>query len=318
MINDIEAGRIKVKVVWGMFSLLCLLFLGGQVHSDTSGKMAVIVDRQGPTPGGVQVSHDGAYWQELTLGDSLGEGDWIKTSNDAASQAIIAFDTQQLSTVTIQTNTTVRISQLRDQTGDNPDYALNMTNGDVYSMLDGLQPGDVFQVQTPTAIITARGTTFIVSYSVALGTNFEVYEGTVEAQPVNPATAAVLGTRTRITESEEAEEDETLIMTRRRVDTDGVRGTSLREERGGIAGHETELTLGVRSKFRLWKNHGIRPMQGEVEVLKDAIKHAGPLASADQVERYKQRKRWVESALKQLRKLRDTNNDALELPPRTW
>lgn len=319
MINDIEAGRIKVKVVWGMFSLLCLLFVGGQVHSDTSGKMAVVVDRQGPTPGGVQVSHDGAYWQELTLGDSLGEGDWVRTASAAAAQTTIAFDPQQLSTVTIQKDTTVRISQLREQAGDNPDYALSLTNGDVYSMLDGLQPGEVFQVQTPTAIITARGTTFIVSYSVAQGTSFEVYEGEVEAQPVNPVTAVVQGTRTRINEPEEADDDETRMMTRHRVDAGEVRGILLKEERGGGGPRgETGLAPNVKNRFRQWRNREIHPVQQEIKALKNVIKNAGPLASPSTVELYKQKKQWVRAALERLRELRNRNALDVELPVRPW
>ncbi len=152
---------------------LCGVVLAGE---DLSGKFAVLEELQGT----VQLSHDGgSQWQATSLGDFLSEGDVIKT--DTAAEATVVFDPKYLNTVVVKENTIIRVSRLRGETGTKlVDFALHLTTGEVNTLLNGLQPGDVFMIRTPTAIITARGTEFMVRYDPGTNaTSVEVYEGAV-------------------------------------------------------------------------------------------------------------------------------------------
>jgi outer membrane lipoprotein-sorting protein len=193
---------------FGMLGLSYFLLCGGVfAGEDLSGKFAILEELQGT----VQVSHDGgSQWQATRRGDFLAEGDSIKT--DATAEATVVFDPKYLNTVVVNENTIIRVSRLRGETGTQlVDFALHLTAGTVNALLNGLQPGDVFTIRTPTAIIAARGTEFMVSYDTGTSTtSVEVYEGSVtvrETKDREPGKGEIRG----ILQGDDSEEGGRLI-----------------------------------------------------------------------------------------------------------
>lgn len=264
------------------YLLLCGVVLAGE---DLSGKFAVLEDLQGT----VQASHDGgSQWQATSRGDFLSEGDYIKT--DTAASATVVFDPKYLNTVVVKEGTVIRISRLRGETETQlGDYALHLTQGAVNALLNGLQPGDVFTIRTPTAIIVARGTEFMVSYDAGTSTtSVEVYEGAVvvrETKDEEPGNGEIL-------ESDDSEEEERLIprctiglvggIVKEEVDLEGgreLRGEMKRLRRElKVSAHTTNPTLLGYSE-KEWrqmlheKKQRIQEILKTIQELKKSVSH---------------------------------------------
>ncbi|MBF0254415.1 MAG: FecR domain-containing protein [Candidatus Omnitrophica bacterium] len=107
--------------------------------------------------------------QTIKPGDVLYEGDILDVKSGNFVQ--LAFDDKNENIVHVQGNSLIQLSKDR---GAN----LELTNGTIYALLDNLGAAKRFQVSTPAAIATVRGTYFKVK---ALGAESEttVYQGVV-------------------------------------------------------------------------------------------------------------------------------------------
>ncbi len=101
--------------------------------------------------GSVQLNRRGQAPADIQQGMMILKGDKLVVSK--ASSADLAFDPQWQNVAHLNENTRVVVRYL------NP-TRLEMVSGDIYSKLDSLPKGSSFEVVTPTAIASVRGTKF--------------------------------------------------------------------------------------------------------------------------------------------------------------
>lgn len=115
---------------------------------------------------------DSERWRTLKAGMVIEQGDQIRTS--AESSARIHYDDYYLNIVQIKENSVAEFQSIEPT-------RIFITNGEVFSALDGLPQGSSYQVVTPTAVGGVRGTRFIRAFNpVTRQDRTLVSEGTVE------------------------------------------------------------------------------------------------------------------------------------------
>jgi len=116
-------------------------------------------------------------WKPAVPQMDIGLGCWLQTAG--ASRTIISFGPETI--VTLNENSLLEVKELERK----PDGAVRVKNGlsrgKVWSLLDKLKTeGERYQVETPTAVAGARGTTFMVTASPdGLSGRIAVVEGEV-------------------------------------------------------------------------------------------------------------------------------------------
>lgn len=116
-------------------------------------------------------------WRSLRVGSTIGVGDQIRTSKDSIVR--IHYDDYYLNTVQINPNSLAEFQSIEPT-------QIYITNGEVFSVLDGLPKGSSYQVVTPTAVGGVRGTRFLRAFnSVTQQDRTMVSEGTVEVTLLN-------------------------------------------------------------------------------------------------------------------------------------
>lgn len=119
-------------------------------------------------------------WTDLVAGQALKKDDSIKT--DAHSSVVLEFPNG--STVSIKPNTELSIEELTwDKAAKK--IGINMTSGELRTIINKVNAPSEFKVKTPTAICGATGTIFYVK-TTATGTSVYVGEGSINV--VNPVT----------------------------------------------------------------------------------------------------------------------------------
>lgn len=105
----------------------------------------------------------------IKVGDTLYSGDMIDVKTGNVVQ--IALDSNKENIIHIPGDALVQITK---------DRAINLelSRGQVFALLDRLEPGTNFRVVTPTAVSTVRGTYFGVK-TAGSGTETSVYKGAV-------------------------------------------------------------------------------------------------------------------------------------------
>ncbi len=101
--------------------------------------------------GDVQLVRKGEPVAALKQGMFVLKGDTLVVGK--ASSADLAFDEAWQNTARLSENTRVNMTSLEP-------VRLNMVSGDIYSKLDALVKGTSYEVKTPTAVATVRGTKF--------------------------------------------------------------------------------------------------------------------------------------------------------------
>ena len=130
---------------------------------------------------------DGAEWRVVGLGDRLGQGNRIRASEGRAVLTLFDGSTLEMGAGSEITLSSLRSSLLRSPYG----IALRQQAGFVLYEVDPLSSRrSVFQVQSPTALVTVRGTSFALTVVSELETTVAVYVGSVEVQ--GPADSAIL------------------------------------------------------------------------------------------------------------------------------
>lgn len=129
--------------------------------------------------GEVKVLKSGSEkWVPLQKGDFLSQGDQVRTG--AHSTVEIYFDEFYLNSTRLEANTIAEFRSIEPTD-------IYLTDGSVYSSLEGLMEGTTYQIATPTAVASVRGTQFLKEYVSATQTeNTSVLNGTVEVVAVDP------------------------------------------------------------------------------------------------------------------------------------
>jgi len=166
----------------GILVLLALLLpASAQIATGQQGMTATLV----PVQGLVQyraVSAPENAWQTLPGPQIVGEGDWVRTDN--LGEAQVAFFTGDLTT--ILPNTQAQIGKLQG-TDASPVLTLDQSVGVMRHQIGRvLDANSSYEVNTPSAVITVRGTDFWSSSTWQSETSVNVAEGITEIKGVNP------------------------------------------------------------------------------------------------------------------------------------
>jgi len=95
-------------------------------------------------------------WRTLRKGMVIQEGDQIRTQRDA--QVRLHYDDYFLNILQINENSLAEFQTIEPT-------QIYITNGEIFSILDGLPKGTSYQVVTPTAVGGVRGTRFVRSFN---------------------------------------------------------------------------------------------------------------------------------------------------------
>ncbi len=94
-------------------------------------------------------------WAQATQGSVIEEGDQLLT--DASASADLVLDPYYLNLVHLGPNTRAELRSIEPTN-------LVLSDGSVFSSLQGLQPGEIYRVSTPSTIAGVRGTEFWSEY----------------------------------------------------------------------------------------------------------------------------------------------------------
>jgi hypothetical protein len=166
----------------GILVLLALLIPAStQIAIGQQSMTATLTPIQGLVQYRAATAPDNA-WQTLPGPQIVGEGDWVRTDN--LGEAQVAFFTGDLTTVLA--NTQVQIGKLQG-TDASPVVSLNQQVGDMRHQIGRvLDANSSYEVNTPSAVITVRGTDFWSSGTWLSETTVNTAEGITEIQGVSP------------------------------------------------------------------------------------------------------------------------------------
>ena len=115
---------------------------------------------------------NGMLWRTLHPGRTIRAGDQIRTGKH--SHVLLSYDRFHLNIVVIQENSLAEFRSIEPT-------QIYITQGEVYSSLDGLPSGASYQVITPTSVGGVRGTRFIRAFDPQTKTDTTIVtEGRVD------------------------------------------------------------------------------------------------------------------------------------------
>jgi hypothetical protein len=176
---NLHIPRARPLVI--LLLLTLLIPASTQIASGQQGMTATLIPTQGLVQYRAATAPENA-WQTLPGPQIVGEGDWVRTDN--LGEAQVAFFTGDLTT--ILANTQVQIGKLQG-TDQSPVVSLDQSVGDMRHQIGRvLDANSSYEVNTPSAVITVRGTDFWSSSTWLSETSVNTAEGITEIQGVNP------------------------------------------------------------------------------------------------------------------------------------
>lgn len=137
---------------------------GSVILGQTDGKARVYIVK-----GDVKRAKEGSpVEKKLKKGDTIEPGDTIYTGKGATTS--ITFDENYKNAVQIPENSQAVIVSIEPT-------EIKVTNGSIYSAIDGLPQGGTWKVSTPAAVAAVRGTLYVVTFLAADGS---FYAATVD------------------------------------------------------------------------------------------------------------------------------------------
>jgi len=118
---------------------------------------------------------DGGAWSALALGQVLGPGDTVRTSENSSLHLALADG----SSVALGPNTEMTLKALGPG-GDGSQSVLQLLRGVLNAMVEKVTPGGKFEIESSNAVVAVKGTDFEVANYSAADTVVTVNEGTVE------------------------------------------------------------------------------------------------------------------------------------------
>jgi hypothetical protein len=140
----------KAILFIGLASIIMCLTPGVEAQQGQNmtliARKAVILFVQGD----VMMKNDRTIkWLDATTGTTLKQGDSLKTGRN--SWAEIGVVTEFENVVRVRESTLVKLIDLRP-------IRISLLDGEVRSLVEGLERGSTFEIETPTAVCGARGT----------------------------------------------------------------------------------------------------------------------------------------------------------------
>ncbi len=165
--------------------LLLLILLLPTMALPVSGQQNAVATLD-PIQGLVQYRPAGATendWQTVTATQLVSEGDWVRT--DSLGQANLTFFEGNFTE--ILPNTLVKIARFDFVDQDSPDVTVQVAVGDMRHQIDHVLDAESrYEVDTPSAVITVRGTNFWSSATWKSETFVSALQGTLEVAGVYP------------------------------------------------------------------------------------------------------------------------------------
>ncbi len=174
-VHKLPARRLVILVL-----LALLIPASTQIATGQQDATATLIPLQGLVQYHASTAPADA-WQTLPGPQIVGEGDSVRTDN--LGEAQVAFFTGELTT--ILPNTQVQISALQG-TDTSPVVTLDQSVGDMRHQIGRvLDANSSYEVNTPSAVITVRGTDFWSSGTWLSETSVNTAEGITEIKGVN-------------------------------------------------------------------------------------------------------------------------------------
>lgn len=142
-------------------------------------------------------------WRLVTEGEPVEEGDQVRTEAD--SQVEIYFDDFLLNFLRIDANTLAEFRAIEPTD-------IYLTDGSIFNELEGLPEDSMYTIATPTAVASARGTSFLREYSAAEKTdNTSVVSGKVDMAPLDEKGEARWNEKVEIAQDQNFSCNQTMI-----------------------------------------------------------------------------------------------------------
>jgi hypothetical protein len=166
----------------GVIGLLLAILLGGMVPVRAAGEVAILE----PVQGLVQLRQDDPAWQTVTDPTPVSQGVSVRT--DARGVAYLTFFEGMLTEILPDSQIVVNRLSVEDAAqGESFEVSMVVLVGETLNRLDRVvDASSRYEVQTPGAVMTVRGTAFRVSVSRVGNTTVRVSEGTVYVTGIDP------------------------------------------------------------------------------------------------------------------------------------
>ena len=146
---------INKKIIFIIISAILIIGIIGIVFFLTSSDVAVaqlIIDS-----GTVEIKQGSAAWTLAENGMMLSSSDSIRTNNNSTA-SIILFES---SIIRLDNNTQITLSEIMHMYGKT-DVQITQEKGRTWNTVLKISGIDTYEVHTPTAVASVRGTTFFV------------------------------------------------------------------------------------------------------------------------------------------------------------
>lgn len=173
--------RLRGMLVAGLFTFLFFTFLGTPpAAADTSpavlAEATSLTDHEAAVyfiEGSAQIlKKNASSWEPLSVGAPIQEGDQVRTAENSAVE--LEFDKF------LQNRSRIEASTLAEFKSIEPTQ-IHLSDGALLNMLEGLPSGSGFEVVSPTAVASVRGTIFVTSYQASAQTQkASVIQGQVQ------------------------------------------------------------------------------------------------------------------------------------------
>jgi FecR-like protein len=154
--------------------------------------------------GTVQVKHEGSNWTSAETGMFLFQSDALRTGEDTYA-SVILFES---SIIRLDSNTEILLKKIIQQ-AETTNITIEQESGRTWNTIQKISGIDNYEVQTPTAIASVRGTAFDVNVTTSGSTRISVINGTVNVSRLENGTIgdtiAVNGNESVLIESESNE-----------------------------------------------------------------------------------------------------------------
>jgi len=176
------SSKIKILFIVFIVVIICIVGLFWFMQSSNTVKAQLIIES-----GDIQIKHDGGSWISAQNGMDLYQSDSIKTG-DNASASIVFFKS---SIIRLDGNTEVSLQEII-QNDDGTNVKIKQDAGRTWSTVAKISGIDNYDVQTPTAIASVRGTSFDVYIKPDGKTDVGVGRGIVNVSKIK--NGEILGT----------------------------------------------------------------------------------------------------------------------------
>ncbi len=172
--------------LWLLSILMALALLLPAAAQPASGQPGAVAALD-PLQGLIQVRGADApedAWETITRVRLVAEGEWVRT--DHVGEAVLTFF--EGNETTILPNTLIKVAKFDIDVNGASMVTIEQPVGDTVHEIDpNLSPKPQYEVYTPSAVITVRGTNFWANGTPLSATNINLYDGILETKGIDPS-----------------------------------------------------------------------------------------------------------------------------------